>query len=698
MKESHIMLKMSASITSFCLALSIQLAAGETLIEVDAAQVKCQTRQILFGQNIESGDSRGLFSLPVNAPEPRSFEVKYGQGYWDPAGKRPATGVLEIMKGFPFGALRYPGGCLAHNFRWKETVGPIEERGSKNWDFGLDEYLQLCKALNCAPQLIVTDYGLSSDKIPQDTADLVEYLNMPATPEHPWAMKRAKNGHEQPYGVKYFEIGNESYHGNHNGIPRRQFSPDQYSDYFNSTVEAMKKVDPSIMAGYVMEDHSSPWSMAVAKGCARNADFAVVHTYYPRLDGIAPEQAFKGSMAANEQFDWLIEEFRKTIRLGGRELPIGLTEFNVHSVAMTSNAARFSYTAGMQCAELWCKLLQPESKILMANYWCLLNAMYGVVVTTNGNDVPENYSGKLISFKAPARFFQALRSFTGAETVECKTVNAPRFDAIAVPGAFAARGEDSSLLAGAFAELPLESFNLESIRKLPGASVTASSKERTLSVKLDKLAKDAYPVFATTNKPSTIPEGATWNAKLSFEARFVPAAGSGTGVVGAGLMDSRGWEATHCAQAIYVNDAKDWKPFSATLNMLDSSEQVSLLLRFQQLQGEMSGTLEFRKIKVEGQRAIQFPAYSGVTGFASKSEDGKKLYLIVFNRSYSQSIPSKIELKGFEGSKANVESLYREKVESVEYFEPVRKELKLDGSSLRYELPPHSMTCFEFVK
>lgn len=202
----------------------LSLSAENVTIHIDSGKVRGAVNELVFGHNLEAGDSRGLFSLPADAPEPRTFEVGYAQGYWDPVQQRPAPGVVKAMKQFRFGALRYPGGCLAHNFRWKETIGPMAERGSANWSFGLDEYLRLCSALECEPQIIITDYGMEAELIPQDAADLVEYLNMPATPQYPWAMKRAANGHPEPYGVKYFEIGNESSHGNHGNKPFRRYS------------------------------------------------------------------------------------------------------------------------------------------------------------------------------------------------------------------------------------------------------------------------------------------------------------------------------------------------------------------------------------------------------------------------------------------------------------------------------------------
>ena len=464
------------------LTCSTCFAAGEVKIEIDINKSKGPVRELVFGQNFECVDSRGIFSLPTTAPAPRDFEVKYGQGYWDPAGKRPAPGVLEIMKTMPFGALRYPGGCLAHNFQWKKTVGPIEQRGSRNWAFGLDEYLELCRALNCEPQIIITDYAFEAKDIPQDAADLVEYLNMPAETRYPWAMKRAANGHNAPYRVKYFEIGNESSHGNHALKPSRCYSAAQYAAYFNTTVAAMKKVDPTIKVG-LLEDYFNDWKPAVLSNLLKNADFLIVHSYYPQLDSLGPEDAFKGTMAGNEQFDQKLVSLRDRMDKAGRMLPIGLTEFNVRSIKSTATAYRFSYLAGMQASEQWCKYLLPESHILMANYWLLLNGMYGIVVTMpGGNEKAPAYTGRLIEYKAAARFFQTLKRFTGTEVLAAQTSGEPKVEAKAIPGVLMARGNKLLLDCTDFVAVPSGKYDFSRFNK-PGLAVTGNCQERTLNVK-----------------------------------------------------------------------------------------------------------------------------------------------------------------------------------------------------------------------
>lgn len=141
--------------------------------------------------------------------------------------------------------MRFPGGCVVHGggdgfwntYRWKTTIGPVEQRRQlKNtWGYhqsvqvGYYEYFQLCEDLNMAPLPILpcgvscqgTNGGWSmrtqaQDVVPmsemdewtQDALDLIEWANGdPATSK--WAKMRADAGHPKPFGLKYLGIGNE---------------------------------------------------------------------------------------------------------------------------------------------------------------------------------------------------------------------------------------------------------------------------------------------------------------------------------------------------------------------------------------------------------------------------------------------------------------------------------------------------------
>ena len=148
-----------------------------------------------------------------------------------PNGLRPD--LVELLKEMRPKIFRFPGGnyveggTVATRFDWKKTIGPVWERpGHDNsaWGYwsddglGLLEYLQLAEDLGAAPVIGVYG-GLSlngtviaqADLGPyvQDALDEIEYAIGPVTST--WGAKRAADGHPEPFGVPYIEIGNEDF-------------------------------------------------------------------------------------------------------------------------------------------------------------------------------------------------------------------------------------------------------------------------------------------------------------------------------------------------------------------------------------------------------------------------------------------------------------------------------------------------------
>ena len=134
------------------------------------------------------------------------------------------------------GVLRY-GGCMvnAPEYRWKKMIGDRDRRPQyKGWwypystnGFGIEDFVQFCRAAG-----FESVFAINDEETPEDAADLVEYLNGPATSE--WGKRRAANGHPEPYGVRYIEIGNEEKTDAH------------YIERFKLLSEAMHARDPKV--------------------------------------------------------------------------------------------------------------------------------------------------------------------------------------------------------------------------------------------------------------------------------------------------------------------------------------------------------------------------------------------------------------------------------------------------------------------
>jgi len=120
--------------------------------------------------------------------------------------------VLAALKELCPRVIRYPGGNFLSGYHWLDGVGPKEKRPRRRdlaWlstetnQFGVDEFLAYCQELEAEPMLGV---NMGTGTI-EEAGSLVEYCNAPTGSYY--ADLRVRNGHSQPYGVKYWCLGNE---------------------------------------------------------------------------------------------------------------------------------------------------------------------------------------------------------------------------------------------------------------------------------------------------------------------------------------------------------------------------------------------------------------------------------------------------------------------------------------------------------
>ncbi len=182
--------------------------------------------------------------------------------------------------------VRWPGGFFAEQYRWKDGIGPQKTRKrypARMWDdvdpnaFGTDEFIAFCRKVNAEPVIVVNsgrhDPPRSRQEYIQDACDWLEYCNGPATSK--WGKVRARNGHPQPYNVRYWEIDNEAW----------PVGADEYVAIFNEFAAALRKVDPTIKliacgsAGYDDNDTSRGWNARIIAGCAPRFDYLSIHHY-----------------------------------------------------------------------------------------------------------------------------------------------------------------------------------------------------------------------------------------------------------------------------------------------------------------------------------------------------------------------------------------------------------------------------------
>jgi alpha-N-arabinofuranosidase len=124
--------------------------------------------------------------------------------------------VIEALKKLKAPVLRWPGGCFADTYHWKDGIGPKDKRPSmlnvwwgnvkEDNSFGTNEFLNMCEELNAEPYLSV---NVGSGSV-QDVSDWVKYVNHKEGTS-PVTDMREKNGRTKPWHVKFWGIGNEAW-------------------------------------------------------------------------------------------------------------------------------------------------------------------------------------------------------------------------------------------------------------------------------------------------------------------------------------------------------------------------------------------------------------------------------------------------------------------------------------------------------
>jgi alpha-N-arabinofuranosidase len=660
-------------------------------IQIDANQRLGNVKKLIFGQNIEAADSNGIFG------QTQKDKILTGDGFWLPAQGKPSDAILQKARDIGTSLLRYPGGCLAHNWDWRKSVGPKAERG--DWQFGLDEYLQVCEKIGAEPMITISDYVLPAAEMPQHAAELVEYLNAPASPQHPWAVKRAEWGRKEPYKVRWFELGNESNHGNHDVVPRRQFSPDGYANYANATMKAMRAVDPSIQIGIVTEAGGPPesqWNKIILGEAGKNADFIVVH-HYPGGIGRPPAQgeeelSYAAAFSVADQIEHLFSRYRKQIAEScGKDVPIAVTEFNNNMKGDKPKAYRFTLAGALVAADAVRVFLKPDTGIFAANFWQMFYGYFGPVrvdlksAGEQGDYATEDLGGYWM-FRLWAQHF-------GDELVKV-TVQSPKQESPGLghmPPAVGTEFKPQKLLR----EISPRTIKLDKFTK-PGA-VASLSEDGVLTVDLKEFAGNFYPEIMFIPRPSGVgAEGCDY--ELDYEARYIAEPGSEGASLCLGMGDARGWEATQSAVAVTGVDGPQWREISGAFRTQPDAPGINLLVRLEPGGNAVSGKLEIRNIRLRAISKPSFPAFDTLTATASLSADGKKLYLIVFNKSLNQSIQTKINVVGFAAKSARRWEVNGASAGAIAKVQEVvsGEDLPLEKNSTSLVLPPHSMSAFEF--
>ena len=209
--------------------------------------------------------------------------------------------VVSLLDDLAIPVLRWPGGCFADDYHWEDGVGPRDERPRRRnlfWAqgtdetpeesnaFGTDEFLRLCEQIGTEPYL-AANVG-SGD--PQEAADWMEYCNYDGDTE--LADRRRENGHEEPYGVRYWGVGNENW-GCGGQMDPRQYAREfrRFATYMGSMDNLLLDHDVELIAcGFERHEWNRQFMEEVGQndwGVNFPLDHLTLHHYYGRTMSVS---------------------------------------------------------------------------------------------------------------------------------------------------------------------------------------------------------------------------------------------------------------------------------------------------------------------------------------------------------------------------------------------------------------------------
>ena len=214
--------------------------------------------------------------------------------------------VVEALKEIKIPVLRWPGGCFADEYHWKDGIGPKESRKkmiNTHWggvvednSFGTHEFFELCRQLGCKTYI---NGNVGSGTV-QEMSEWVEYMTFDGV--SPMADLREKNGHKEPWKVDYFGVGNENW--GCGGNMRPEYYGDLYRRYQTYVRQYHKDAPLSkICCGANVADYD--WTEKVLTTCgpepSRFMDGLSLH-YYVTPGGWEKN----GSATQFNEADWYI--------------------------------------------------------------------------------------------------------------------------------------------------------------------------------------------------------------------------------------------------------------------------------------------------------------------------------------------------------------------------------------------------------
>jgi alpha-L-arabinofuranosidase len=325
--RGHLWLKAEEFKGDMSVALEADMAGGEIYAEAEIENISGDWRKYEFTLGPVKSDPLARLAILFRGR---------GRLWADQVSLTPGDAVdgvradvFEKVRALRPAFIRWPGGNVAQDYHWQWGVGPRDERATwinLSWknepepsDFGTDEFIRFCRGVGAEPSITVNVEGRGATA--EEAAAWVEYCNGPATSKY--GAMRARNGHAEPYGVRYWEIGNEIW----GDWVRGHSDAATYARNYNRYVAAMRAVDPSIKF-IAVGDNDMKWNSAVLRLAGRDIDYLAIHHYYGRREARGDPRNLMARPLHYERFYGEVEQAIREL-VPGRLIKLAINEWGL---------------------------------------------------------------------------------------------------------------------------------------------------------------------------------------------------------------------------------------------------------------------------------------------------------------------------------------------------------------------------------
>lgn len=306
--------------------------------------------------------------------------------------------VIEAVKELGAPIVRWPGGCFADFYHWEDGIGPRHERpvrknfhwgGLESNQFGTDEFLEWCRLVGTEPYL---NLNLGTGTL-DEALRWQDYCNGKENTSD--VLRRKANGREEPYGVRYWGIGNETYGEWEAG----QMDAATYGSTLANWARFLRQHQPDAKLLGVGSAHGidPEWDRTVLKRAGRLLDYLTFHLYGCSLDRTSGEEynrvvytpAYFEQRARRIISD--IEDIRQTNKWS-RPIRISMDEWNIRHYEQNDDGKIVLNRHSMRnlqdaifAAGIFNMMIRLSPHMGMANYVFLVNG--NGVLRVNETDV-----------------------------------------------------------------------------------------------------------------------------------------------------------------------------------------------------------------------------------------------------------------------------------------------------------------------